>query len=160
MAIIRKGKLKDVEHIVQLWKELADHHKDFEKGYSEFVPELDEIQIKFFERNVRSRKAILLVAEDEENEGQLVGYLTGSIATRPPVFVIPKHGFIGDLVVSKSHRNQGIGKALVKEFESWAKEKEMKFVTLAVFSGNDSGMEFWETVGYKDTTTVLKRRFI
>ncbi len=157
MAVIRKGRIGDVERLVELWKELVDHHKNFDRGYSEFVPDVEKIQAAFYARTIRSRRSIMLVAEEDDI---IIGFLFGSIASRPPVFKIQKHAFIGDLLVTKNFRRRGIGKILVDEFESWAKGKGVKFMTLAVYPENEAGMAFWKEMGFLDTSSVIKRRFI
>jgi ribosomal protein S18 acetylase RimI-like enzyme len=156
MATIRKGRTGDVERLVELWKELIDHHRDFDRGYSNFVPDVEEVQAKFYGKVIRSRRSVMLVAEDD---GAIVGFLFGSIASRPPVFKIQKHAFIGDLLVSRKYRRKGIGKMLVDGFESWGKEREAKFMTIAVYPENREGMAFWEEIGFLDNSSIIKRKF-
>ena len=157
MTVIRKGRVGDVERLVELWKELVDHHKNFDRGYSEFVPDVEKVQAEFYARTIRSRRSVMLVAEED---GAIIGFLFGSIASRPPVFKIQKHAFIGDILVTAKHRRMGIGKLLVDEFESWAKGQGAEFMTLAVYPENGAGMAFWEDMGFLDTASVIKRRFI
>lgn len=156
MVVIRKGRTGDEERLVELWKELIDHHKHFDKGYSDFVPDVEEIQAKFYSKVIRSRKSVMFVAEEN---GVIVGLLFGSIASRPPVFKIQKHAFIGDILVTKKFRCKGIGKMLVYEFESWGKERGAKFMTLAVYPENKTGLAFWEKMGFLDNSSIIKHKF-
>jgi len=76
---------------------------------------------KFFEKHVRStiRKAIVA-----EREGQIVGFLIGSIEKRPPCFTTLYQAFVDTVAVAENSRNQGIGARMMNAFAEWAKAKE------------------------------------
>jgi GNAT superfamily N-acetyltransferase len=71
----------------------------------------------------------LFVAEDED--GDRVGFL--HLQTQKDFFTGALNCHIADLVVATERDGQGIGSALVRFAEAWAKEHRCRHVTLAVF---------------------------
>lgn len=55
--------------------------------------------------------------------------------------------YIDDLCVDENQRGKHIGKALYEYVLEYAKENDYYNVTLNVWSGNDSAMKFYESVG-------------
>jgi ribosomal protein S18 acetylase RimI-like enzyme len=122
----------------------------------ELVDDATEIFKRFFETNVRSRNKKVIVAEED---GKIIGYMMGAIERRPPVFKITHRAFITDAGVTARRRNLGIGTKLFNAFSSWAKEKGMKFISLAVVYKNEIGIEFWKKQGF-ETMLLLQRKML
>jgi ribosomal protein S18 acetylase RimI-like enzyme len=122
--VVRKGRLNDVEIVLKLWQELMDYHHEIAAIDFEMIPNAPSLWIKFYRTHVRSGTKIALVAQVD---GNIVGYLLGSIQPRPPVFKVKKEAMITDIFVAQNKRRKGIGTKLVSEFFNWAKTKKMKY---------------------------------
>lgn len=55
--------------------------------------------------------------------------------------------YVDDVCVDESHRGQGIATALLERVLAYAKEHCCQFVTLNVWSGNDTAQRFYEGLG-------------
>lgn len=64
---------------------------------------------------------VAFVAED--GKGLLVGIIEGSLHAHAPGCVTSAVGYIEGWYVKPDYRRQGIGRALVKRLEGWAKER-------------------------------------
>lgn len=97
-------------------------------------------------RNLRELPAAthLYVAEDEE--GQRLGFL--HLQTQKDFFTGVLNCHIADVVVAPEHDGKGIGSALLKFAERWAKEHRCKHLTLAVFPGNTRAQALYERHGF------------
>jgi ribosomal protein S18 acetylase RimI-like enzyme len=137
-----------------VFKEFVRYNKSVSLIRFDFLPNLPELWIKFFETHVRSRTKLALVAE---HKGKLIGYLLGGIQKRPPIFKIREQGFVSDLAVTASKRNKGIGTRLMKEFDRWAKKKGLKLITLNVFPKNEPGIKFYKKRGYVPVALVERK---
>lgn len=60
-----------------------------------------------------------------------------------------RRGYIYHAAVLESHRNRGLGKKLVKSVINALKKESINKIALVVFSNNDSGNMFWESLGFK-----------
>ena len=97
-------------------------------------------------RNLRELPAAthLYVAEDED--GQRLGFL--HLQTQKDFFTGALNCHISDVVVAPEQDGQGIGSALLKFAERWAKEHRCKHLTLAVFPGNTRAQALYERHGF------------
>ena len=67
-------------------------------------------------------------------------------------------GHIGDIVVAASARGRGVGRALLKAAEQWARGAGYHLITLNVFLGNEKAARVYEASGYHaETTRYVKR---
>jgi GNAT superfamily N-acetyltransferase len=55
-----------------------------------------------------------------------------------------RHAWIHDFVVDEVHRSAGYGTALLEFVEDCARERGCEYVALAVRSGNDDALRFYE----------------
>jgi ribosomal protein S18 acetylase RimI-like enzyme len=62
------------------------------------------------------------------------------------------------LYVMPSHRNQGIGTALVDYAEEWAKEEGFEQITLRVFVNNLPAMKLYRKLGFEDESITMTKR--
>jgi ribosomal protein S18 acetylase RimI-like enzyme len=97
-------------------------------------------------RNLRELPAAthLYVAEDED--GERLGFL--HLQTQKDFFTGVLNCHVADLVVAPEHDGQGVGSALLKFAERWAKEHRCKHLTLAVFPANTRAQALYERHGF------------
>jgi ribosomal protein S18 acetylase RimI-like enzyme len=86
----------------------------------------------------------LYVAEDED--GERLGFL--HLQTQKDFFTGVLNCHISDLVVAPQFDGKGVGSALLKFAEHWAKEHRCKHVTLSVFPANARAQALYERHGY------------
>jgi len=60
---------------------------------------------------------------------------------------------IGGLVVDRSHRRLGIGRALMGRAEVWAKERGCSMVRLSSSATRNAAHKFYESLGYTNVKT-------
>ena len=90
----------------------------------------------------------LFVAEVED---QLVGLVSvrASWTAAVPMLVRRTYAVVDILVVKKGFRRQGIGTALMKRAQSWARQKGLESIELTVWEFNTGAARFYERLGYK-----------
>jgi RimJ/RimL family protein N-acetyltransferase len=90
----------------------------------------------------RSRDAAVFVAEAPEG---IVGRL--SVARDPH----PASTHVADLglMVAKSHRRMGIGRALLEHAAEWARKSGVTKLELHVFPYNEAAIELYESFGFE-----------
>ena len=83
------------------------------------------------------------------DDGLLAAYVEGRRVGR--LFAVlgdddPTTAYITDVLVDELYRRQGVGTALVKEFERFAREH--RITTVRLFMAKDEALPFWERLGY------------
>jgi (aminoalkyl)phosphonate N-acetyltransferase len=89
-----------------------------------------------------------------EAEGRPVGWVHAATSefVEAECFVV-----IGGLVVDRGRRRQGIGKALMRAAEDWARSQGCSIVRLRTSAGRTAAHRFYEQLGY---TNVKKYSFV
>ena len=90
----------------------------------------------------RHPDAIVFVADDE---GAIVGRL--SIARDP--HSASRHVADLGLMVASTHRRRGIGKALLEQAASWARDAGVSKLELHVFPWNEPAIQLYERFGFE-----------
>ncbi|OFW76161.1 MAG: hypothetical protein A2201_05645 [Alicyclobacillus sp. RIFOXYA1_FULL_53_8] len=139
--MIRDATLEDVEHIVVLLEEL---------GYPTPVEEMTE-RMQMLGRDSSYRAMVAVY------EGKVVGMI-GLAKT----YFYEKRGLyirIITLITKSEHRNLGIGAALVKRAEDWARELGATGMTVSSNKRRSDAHRFYHRLGYEDTSYTFFKRF-
>jgi GNAT superfamily N-acetyltransferase len=102
-----------------------------------------------FVRTKDGEDAQILVAVNEF--GLLVGYLLGFV--HDTFFANGAVAWIEEMYVTETSRRSGVGEALVREFETWARAREAKLVALAT----RRAASFYAAIGYEESATYFRR---
>ena len=90
----------------------------------------------------------LLIAES--GGGDRVGF--AYLERLQDYFTREPHGHLGMLAVTEEAAGKGIGSALIRAAESWAREQGYRRLTLTVFGANDAARAVYEHLGYVPET--------
>jgi GNAT superfamily N-acetyltransferase len=104
---------------------------------------------------LRERLGHLLAKDDQqflvaELDGDVVGWVHVVVTEyiEADAFAV-----IGGLVVERSHRKHGIGRALMTRAEGWATQKGCSFVRLSSTVTRTEAHRFYENLGYTNIKT-------
>jgi GNAT superfamily N-acetyltransferase len=86
----------------------------------------------------------------ESPDGQVVGWVQACVRA---VLVADRHAEVEGLVVDASWRGKGIGRALMKRAEQWARQRGCKVVRLRSNVVREGARPFYEALGYKVVKT-------
>jgi ribosomal protein S18 acetylase RimI-like enzyme len=69
-----------------------------------------------------------------------------------------ERGHVADLAVTESARRLGVGTALMKAGEAWARDRGFDLLSLDVWSTNHAALAFYRRLGYPvDALRLIKR---
>lgn len=72
-------------------------------------------------------------------------------------FTMDDVGYVLGIFVSPEHRRKGLGRALMQCAETWTKDKDLITLALNVGELNSVAVQFYESLGYKVQTRVLRK---
>ena len=101
------------------------------------------------------RLQALVVAQEADS---IIGFGVGAIRLTPDYLGNKKVGFITHIFIAPEKRIHGIGKKVVKKLEEWFLENTVDSIELEVLIGNDSGIEFWNKLGYQGYLIKMRRK--
>jgi GNAT superfamily N-acetyltransferase len=90
----------------------------------------------------------LLIAESDDGDGLGFVYLE----RLHDYFTLEPHGHIGILIVSEAAAGKGVGSALMRASEEWARAQGYPKITLTVFERNRPARAVYDHLGYTAET--------
>lgn len=60
-----------------------------------------------------------------------------------------EYGLVSDLVVARGFRNRGIGRKLLEASESFARERNVKWLRIGVLAANESADRLYDSMGFQ-----------
>ncbi|MBV8485090.1 MAG: GNAT family N-acetyltransferase [Verrucomicrobia bacterium] len=101
-----------------------------------------------FSQVLSSASMYLAVAQSSE---AVVGYVLG---TAHPTFYAGGHvAWVEEIMVKEGLRRKGVGRLLMKNFETWAKSRDCRLVALAT----RRAAEFYKCLGYTESATYFRK---
>ena len=138
---IRQATVSDIPAMNELFR------KDL--GYEECTPEIVEKQFAGLDN---SREAVF-IAEAEDEEGRIAGVIH---VEKYNVLYFPTMANILGIAVAADFRRQGIGSALLKRAEEWARENGACNMRLNSGESRKQAHEFYRAQGYIDDKKQLR----
>ena len=151
MVNIRRGEKDEVRKLQELnVKAFVDNPKydsDYNVDWS-----LSEDSYKYFTKVLNDSDSLCLVAEEN---GQLVGYLSGSTKAAP--YWMSKYFEIDNVGVVPEKRHQGVGSRLMEECYKWAKENGFQKVYVNSYFSNTTALDFYKKNGFVEVDISLEK---
>lgn len=144
-ALIRQATLEDLAVVTGLQQEfIQDHANLYDQTFYEMKDGADKEWSRWAEAKLKSGELGLFVAEKDI----VIGYVSGWIETRPPIYVLNKIGYLSNIYVVPAHRRQGIGAKLNSALCDWFRNQGLKYVELTVDSRAKESVNSWIGMGY------------
>jgi ribosomal protein S18 acetylase RimI-like enzyme len=102
---------------------------------------------------VQDSRSTVLIAESKD--GTRLGFI--SLRVRDDVTGVER-GHVADLGVVEGARRMGVGSALMRAGEAWARERGFPVLSLDVWATNERARAFYETLGYSAESLSLFKR--
>ena len=143
---IRAGRREDAEAAARLWMQSAEEHTSHDPVYAT-APGAEKTMRRFLADLASSGHSFLFVALAG---GRTVGFISGELREGSPTFLPKTWASVDDVFVEPDHRNLGMGHALLRSVEEWAKERGASGVSLQVAAANARARKFYEDLGFRE----------
>lgn len=104
---------------------------------------------------VRAQDSRSMVLIAESADGTRLGFI--SLRVREDITGIER-GHVADLGVIEDARRMGVGSALMRAGEAWARERGLPVLSLDLWATNERARAFYETLGYSAESLCLFKR--
>lgn len=104
---------------------------------------------------LRQEDRLLRVAQDAA--GRVLGYATGQVVTRPPLWRATRVGDIAELYLEPQARGQGLGRALVSSMHEALRARGAEVLRAAVPVRDEAALARLQAAGYQPWQHVLRR---
>ncbi len=152
MTEIRAYVDSDAEAVKWLIVELQAYEREYDPDRAEASAAFTEWYLSRLLDDVREGQGIFLVAEEDHVvRGYIVGHIDEDVENRMVYFRI------ADVVVSESHRGQGIGTMLMRTVEDFARAQGYKRLYIGVLAASRDVHRLYKELGYQDYVIVMKK---
>ena len=131
-VIIRKAVTEDIPSILELWKELMDFNKEYDRIFSRSATGHEGFA-RLLTSHISSDTSCVFVAEACKD---IIGYSLAIIEKYPPLFESKERGLIQNVAVTETYRRRGIGKRLLRKTQNWFSKKGVHRVEAYVAKTN------------------------
>ncbi len=143
---IRPGRRDDAAEAARLWMQSAEEHTAHDPVYAT-APGAEKTMRRFLADLASSGHSFLFVAVAGS---RTVGFISGELREGSPTFLPKTWASVDDVFVEPDHRNLGMGHALLRSVEAWAKERGASGVSLQVAAANSRARKFYEDLGFRE----------
>ncbi|NUO96570.1 MAG: GNAT family N-acetyltransferase [Nonomuraea sp.] len=135
--VIRRAEKADADEVFALAREFGLTFRPEREAFDAALPQL-----------LRDDDALLLTAVvGGRVQGYLLGFVHLTLFANGPV------AWVEEAMVQSGSRRQGIGRRLLEEFETWAREREAGYVAMAT----RRAPEFYHALGYEASATFFRK---
>lgn len=154
---IREATEADYQQLGQLFVEVDALH-------TQALPHVfqdpgEPARTKEFVANILTDEDAALFVAENDDDGQLIGFVQVDIRKAPdvPVLVPRQLGWISDVVVKKGWQRFGVGRLLMEQAQQWVLERGVTVVQLVVWEFNREAIAFYEKLGYTTASRMMWR---
>lgn len=148
MTLVRDMKGADLEVVGALAERLVLLHHEWDTTRFFTTPDIANGYRRYFRSLLKDENTLLLVAE---RNGEVAGYLYGSMEGRDWAKLLDVHGAIHDVLVADAHRWHGVAKALMAEAKARFTAKGAKKLVLYSAQSNVEGQTLFRSIGFRPT---------
>ncbi|CAN5676755.1 hypothetical protein BH24ACT22_BH24ACT22_06050 [soil metagenome] len=153
--IVRAGHRSDAADAARLWVRSAEEHTTHDPIYTTSA-DAEKTMRNFLADFTSSSLSFLFVAI---LEGETIGFVSGDLREGSPTFHAKTWASVDDVFVVPGYRSLGVGRALLENVESWAREKDANGISLQVAAANRRGRNFYERLGFREVSIYEVREF-
>lgn len=146
--IVRAGRRDDAADAARLWLQSAKEHTAHDPIYTT-SSEAEKTMRRFLADLTTSSLSFLFVAV---LDGETIGFISGDLREGSPTFHPKTWASVDDVYVASGYRSLGVGRALLENVESWAREKDASGISLQVAAANERGRDFYERLGFREVS--------
>jgi GNAT superfamily N-acetyltransferase len=139
---VRGAKVADEEAILALVKAEMQAHVELDERFR-LRDDASSRYAVYIRDRMRDIDSSVFVAETD----RIVGLAIGTIRKVDSFFEAQRYGYISDLMVERSVRRRGFGRALFDRAELWFRSLGIDVVRLHVAVKSDEARAFWKSIG-------------
>src|SRR5687767_1931854 len=134
--------------------------QDFERSVEPMLPcgaEMADAYVELLLNRCSGTSGRVFIAEADQTVVGFVGVIARVAPSDPDEEATP-YTYISDLVVLPAYRRRGVGSALLRHAEAYARERGMTVLRINVLAKNQVAAQLYRTFGFSDYRIELVKR--
>lgn len=152
---IREYEARDEDGVRECYVELQDDERLLDPHLRDGESSADEYLGHMFRRCSETGGKVFVA----EAEGRVVGFVSiwAKVASRAVEEEEYEYAYVSDLVVLRTHRGLGLGRALLAEAEEYARRRGAKRLRINVHAKNGVARRLYESSGFRERVIEMSK---
>lgn len=152
---IRSAVSFDIPLVTKLQEEfIKEHQKLYDSTFYALHPHAAEEWSSWALKKLQNNELGLFVALESNT---IIGYISGYIESRPPIYKLRNIGYVSNMYVLPSFRGKGMGTKLHHTLLQWFKDKGATYIELNVDARATGTIATWQHLGYIEVGKRMRR---
>ncbi|MDR2931987.1 MAG: GNAT family N-acetyltransferase [Oscillospiraceae bacterium] len=149
---IRIAALSDLPQICGLYEEFYAYNAALQPDYYRAGKETGA----YPRAVITGDSGAIFVAADQDD--RIVGFVHIESGKTQAFSSLVEHNYVEviDIIVTRNHRNQGIGAMLMERVKEWGISKDLDYIELFVLSDAKGEIAFYEREGFKEMSKTMR----
>ncbi|MCX7595713.1 MAG: GNAT family N-acetyltransferase [Fischerella sp.] len=149
---IRPATPADVTAVLPMVAKICALHESWDAARFGILPDPEKRYEKWLQRLATDRRSVFLVAEDQ---GQLVGFLAGTVEKEVPIYRLQEYAVIHDLWVEPEYRQHGIARQMVMQAIERFQQMKVRQIRLDTAVINEAARRLFASCGFRTSTVEM-----
>lgn len=145
---MRAGRRDDAADAARLWVQSAEEHTTHDPIYATSSGAEKTMRNFLADLTTSSHSFLFVAVLDDET----IGFISGDLREGSPTFHPKTWASVDDVYVTPQYRSLGVGRALLENVESWARDKGANGISLQVAAANRRGRDFYDRLGFREVS--------
>ncbi len=152
---VRKATEKDIKYIVNFVKKLTIEDAKYDPKICINYDKAEQAKTKkYYKKIIETNFGLTIVAEIDE---KVVGYLNSYVIEKNNVFA-DNVALLNGFYVIDEYLENGVEKALTKEFEKWCKDCQIKYLKARIYSTNEKMIKIYNELGFYNLVLEMEKK--
>ncbi len=156
---IRPATADDVPGVLPMVAAVCALHERWDPAKYGFRENPAEMYRRWLSARATDRRSVFLVAERSQTMLRevpfLAGFLVGTVEREIPIYRLEEFGFVHDLWVEPTYRNEGLGRQLVMHAVERFSEIGVKQVRLDTAAPNEVARNLFRSCGFRPSAQEM-----
>lgn len=154
---VRPANVEDVPLVLPMVAKICAFHEQLDPAKYGFLPNPAERYRGWLSARATDPRSVFLVADATATGEQLrlAGFLIGTIEKEIPIYRLTEFGFIHDLWIEESYRNEGLARQMVTLAIERFREIGVKQIRLDVLAQNEPAIALFKSCGMRPSTMEM-----
>lgn len=150
---LRGATIDDVERVLPMVRAICALHESWDPAKYGFIERPEERYRKWLGDRAADPRSAFFVAENDA--GELVGFIVGTVEREIPVYWLAEFGFIHDLWVAPDYRNEGVGRQLSMLAVERFRGIGVSQIRLDTAANNEAARNLFGQCGFRAATVQM-----
>lgn len=149
---IRAARVDDVEQVLPLVAKIAALHESWDRARFAARGDVATMYRSWLRRRCEDEESVFLVAD---RDGVIVAFLVATIESNIPIYRLSRYGWLHDLYVEETYRNEGVGRSMTMLMLERFKTMGVEQIRIETAANNEVARAMFAQCGFRTSSIEM-----